>query len=59
MPKPRLKLIPTSYTEDTPDMPDGEDGLDTLDFHTVLMDMLPTHMEPPQLSNLLKLNQLK
>merc|ERR1719322_2343064 len=50
MPKPRLKLIPTSCTEDMLDMPDGEDGLDTLDFHTVPMDMLPTHMEPPVLS---------
>ena len=44
MPKLRLKLIPTSYTEDTMDMPDGEDGLDTLDYHTVLTDILDTHM---------------
>merc|ERR1712060_711007 len=44
MPKLRLKLIPTSYTEDTMDMPDGEDGLDTLGYHTVLTDILDTHM---------------
>ena len=57
MPKLRLKLIPTSYTEDTMDMPDGEDGLDTLDYHMVPMDipdMLTIHMPSAQLSKLLK-----
>ena len=41
------------------DMPDGEDGLDTLDYHTVLTDILDTHMLLTHMVHLLSSKLLK